>query len=191
MSAFAQASGPIVIGHHCELTGGFASWGYWHNKAALAATKVINDGGGIAGRKLELVTERPGQAARKQTLVVSAKEIDGKVHTLSRFLSPASVEGVSMLSVEGAQGGPEQIFLYLPKLKRVRRVARAQRGQSFMDTELSYADLGDPEATRKLAEGAVRIDGQKVQDRELRLAAGAEHILQLGPRRFARVKIGA
>ena len=45
------------------------------------------------------------------------------------------------------------------------------------------------EAVRKLAEGAVRIDGEKVTDRALRLAPGAEHILQLGPRRFARVKI--
>ena len=54
MSAFAQAGGPIVIGHHVELTGGFASWGYWHNKCALAGTKVINDGGGIAGQNLVL-----------------------------------------------------------------------------------------------------------------------------------------
>ena len=45
------------------------------------------------------------------------------------------------------------------------------------------------EAVRKLAEGAVRIDGEKVTDRALRLAPGAEHILQVGPRRFARVKI--
>jgi len=45
------------------------------------------------------------------------------------------------------------------------------------------------EAVRKLAEGAVRIDGEKVQDRNHRLPVGAEHILQLGPRRFARVKI--
>ncbi len=45
------------------------------------------------------------------------------------------------------------------------------------------------EAVRKLSEGAVRIDGEKVSDRALRLAPGAEHILQLGPRRFARVKI--
>ncbi|MEY4762167.1 MAG: hypothetical protein RLZZ200_2023 [Pseudomonadota bacterium] len=47
------------------------------------------------------------------------------------------------------------------------------------------------EATRKLAEGAVRVDGNKVQDRELRLAVGAEHILQLGSRRFARVQVQA
>jgi tyrosyl-tRNA synthetase len=45
------------------------------------------------------------------------------------------------------------------------------------------------EAVRKLAEGAVRIDGEKVSDRQHRLPVGAEHILQLGPRRFARVKV--
>ena len=45
------------------------------------------------------------------------------------------------------------------------------------------------EAVRKLAEGAVRIDGEKVQDRGHRLPVGSEHILQIGARRFARVKI--
>jgi tyrosyl-tRNA synthetase len=45
------------------------------------------------------------------------------------------------------------------------------------------------EAVRKLAEGAVRVDGERVQDRDTRLPVGAEHILQLGPRRFARVKV--
>jgi len=45
------------------------------------------------------------------------------------------------------------------------------------------------EAVRKLSEGAVRIDGERVQDRDTRLAVGAEHILQVGPRRFARIKV--
>ncbi|MFM8584888.1 MAG: tyrosine--tRNA ligase [Gammaproteobacteria bacterium] len=45
------------------------------------------------------------------------------------------------------------------------------------------------EAVRKLSEGAVRIDGEKATDRALRLAPGTEVILQVGPRRFARVKI--
>ena len=39
---YAQASGPIVLGSHCELTGGFASWGYWHDKAAKAAVQLVN-----------------------------------------------------------------------------------------------------------------------------------------------------
>jgi tyrosyl-tRNA synthetase len=45
------------------------------------------------------------------------------------------------------------------------------------------------EAVRKLGEGAVRVDGERVQDRNCRLLVGAEHVLQVGPRRFARVKI--
>jgi len=45
------------------------------------------------------------------------------------------------------------------------------------------------EAGRKLAERAVRIDGVVTEDRELQLRAGAEHLLQLGKRGFARVKL--
>ena len=46
------------------------------------------------------------------------------------------------------------------------------------------------EARRKIAEGAVRIDGEKVTDAALRLRPGASHILQVGPRRFARILVG-
>ena len=45
------------------------------------------------------------------------------------------------------------------------------------------------EAGRKLAERAVRIDGVVTEDRDLLLAAGAEHLLQLGKRGFARVRL--
>ena len=46
-----------MIGHHCDLTGVISSWGYWHDKCAKAAVDIINKGGGIAGRKVELATE--------------------------------------------------------------------------------------------------------------------------------------
>ena len=45
------------------------------------------------------------------------------------------------------------------------------------------------EANRKIEEGAVRIDGERVTDRALTLKAGADVVLQLGSRRFARVKL--
>src|SRR5262249_1431875 len=67
--AFAQASGPIVVGHHCDLTGAISSWGVWHDKAARTAVELINKDGGIAGRKVELATEdtesNPASGARK------------------------------------------------------------------------------------------------------------------------------
>jgi tyrosyl-tRNA synthetase len=45
------------------------------------------------------------------------------------------------------------------------------------------------EANRKIDEGAVRIDGQKVTDRGVVLQAGADHVVQLGSKRFARVQL--
>ena len=45
------------------------------------------------------------------------------------------------------------------------------------------------EALRKLSERAVRVDGEVVTDRELTFAMGAEHLLQLGKRGFARVRL--
>ena len=85
---YAQASGPIVIGHHCELTGGFASWGYWHDKHARAAAKLINEMGGIANRKVELVTEdtesNPASGARKLRSLIQrngASFVVGSVHS--------------------------------------------------------------------------------------------------------------
>ena len=45
------------------------------------------------------------------------------------------------------------------------------------------------EANRKIEEGAVRIDGARVSDRNLVLLAGADHVLQVGTRRYARVRL--
>jgi tyrosyl-tRNA synthetase len=44
------------------------------------------------------------------------------------------------------------------------------------------------EANRKIDEGAVKIDGTRVSDRGLVFRAGAEHVFQLGSRRFAKLK---
>ncbi len=45
------------------------------------------------------------------------------------------------------------------------------------------------EASRKIAERAVRLDGVVTEDRELLLPAGSSHLLQLGKRGFARVEL--
>jgi tyrosyl-tRNA synthetase len=47
------------------------------------------------------------------------------------------------------------------------------------------------EANRKIDEGAVRIDGSRISDRGLTLSPGAEHVVQIGSRRIARVKLVA
>ncbi|NEZ04874.1 tyrosine--tRNA ligase [Wenzhouxiangella sp. XN201] len=45
------------------------------------------------------------------------------------------------------------------------------------------------EAFRMIKQGAVKIDGEKVSDRDLMLQAGFEGVLQVGKRRFARLTV--
>ena len=45
------------------------------------------------------------------------------------------------------------------------------------------------EAFRMIKQGAVRIDGERLEDRGLVCAKGSTHVYQVGKRRFARVTL--
>lgn len=90
--------------------------------------------------QLRLVTESKG-GRKEQWLASASKDIGGRTHSLSRFIAPPAVQGVAVLTVEGKAGEANELSLYLPRLKRVRKVAKSQRGQAFMDTDFNYADL--------------------------------------------------
>ena len=45
------------------------------------------------------------------------------------------------------------------------------------------------ESLRMIAQGGVKLDGEKVSDKALKLAAGAQVVVQVGKRKFARVKL--
>jgi tyrosyl-tRNA synthetase len=46
------------------------------------------------------------------------------------------------------------------------------------------------EALRMIKQGAVRIDGERVEDAAVQLAVGTTQVCQVGKRRFARVTVG-
>jgi outer membrane lipoprotein-sorting protein len=60
----------------------------------------------------------------------------GDDSTLVRFLSPANIKGTGFLSVD------DNDWLYLPVLKKVRRIATKEKGGSFMGSDFSYDDVG-------------------------------------------------
>jgi len=45
------------------------------------------------------------------------------------------------------------------------------------------------DAFRQLKQGAVKVDGERVEDGTLKFAAGETHVFQVGKRRIARVTI--
>ena len=43
-------------------------------------------------------------------------------------------------------------------------------------------------ARRLLNQGAIRIEGEKVSDMDMKLSSGTEYIIKIGKRRFLKVK---
>jgi tyrosyl-tRNA synthetase len=67
-------------------------------------------------------------------------------------------------------------------------IVSAQTGLTANLVSTGLASSGS-DARRKIAEGAVRVNGEKVSDAALQLAQGSSYVLQIGPRRFAQVRI--
>jgi outer membrane lipoprotein-sorting protein len=61
----------------------------------------------------------------------------GKEKRLIRFRSPADVKGVGFLVLSD-----EEMYLYMPAFKKIRRIASHVKNESFMGTDFSYNDIG-------------------------------------------------
>jgi len=65
----------------------------------------------------------------------------GKLESnLIRFISPADIRGTGFLTVE-KEGWKNDQFLYLPALRRTRRIVSSQKSHSFVNSDLSYEDM--------------------------------------------------
>ena len=74
----------------------------------------------------------------------------------------------------------------------IREVKLVSKGESFpLPQVLKQAGLtaSTSEAMRMIEQGGVKIDGEKVSDKTLKLARGTQSVLQVGKRKFARVTI--
>jgi hypothetical protein len=59
---------------------------------------------------------------------------------LVRFLTPADVKGTATLLVEHSDGD-DDIWIYLPALRKVRRLVASNKKDSFVGTDFSYGDV--------------------------------------------------
>jgi tyrosyl-tRNA synthetase len=68
---------------------------------------------------------------------------------------------------------------------------RCEDGSIGLAQLLRQAQLvpSNSEGMRMIQQGAVRIDGARVEDRKLEITAGTTHVYQVGKRRFARVTL--
>lgn len=60
---------------------------------------------------------------------------------LIRFTAPADITGTGFLVIENSATDKTEQHLYLPALKRTRRIVASQQGRSFVNSDFTYEDM--------------------------------------------------
>lgn len=86
--------------------------------------------------------DRQGRV-RERVMTLWTKRGSGRTgdRTLLRFSSPGDIRNTGFL-VRESPGQEDERFLFLPALGRVRRIAGAEKQESFVGSDLSYEDIG-------------------------------------------------
>jgi hypothetical protein len=100
--------------------------GYGDNAVPLTMT-IIDEQGGTLERKMEV-----------QTLEIKTPGEGDK--SLVTFSQPRDVQGTALLTHTHVQSNDDQ-WLYLPALKRVKRISSSNKTGAFMGSEFAYEDM--------------------------------------------------
>ncbi|MEO5350104.1 MAG: outer membrane lipoprotein-sorting protein [Magnetococcus sp. YQC-3] len=87
------------------------------------------------------LTNSTGQERVRQTTTMK-KLLPNGIDTMhfTRFSAPADVKGTTTLTIEHADGD-DDIWIYLPATRKVRRLVASNKRDSYVGTDFSYGDI--------------------------------------------------
>ncbi|MCK4359573.1 MAG: outer membrane lipoprotein-sorting protein [Candidatus Cloacimonetes bacterium] len=92
--------------------------------------------------KMTLINRRG--KTRERTVLSISKDYGKDSKSIIFFQSPADVKGTGFLQFEYDDPSKEDDrWLYLPALKKVRRISGSSKSDYFMGTDFTYDDMGD------------------------------------------------
>lgn len=136
------------------------------SKGLEIAQKVDKANSGFEGENSEvemiLINAYGDKTVRRMINVIYEVGDDGDKSRIE-FLWPADVKGTRMLTWSHKTDDDDQ-WLYLPAIKRVKRISSRNKSGSFMGSEFSYEDLGSQEVEKfeHTYVGEEEIDGRQV-----------------------------
>ena len=89
--------------------------------------------------KLRIIDRRGGERQREVVITVK-KYPEERTRSLLLFAAPQDVKGVGVLQWGDPKGTDEQ-WLYVPEVKRIRRISGSAKRESFVGTDFTYEDL--------------------------------------------------
>jgi len=103
----------------------------------LAATKVSSS---TADATFTLRTKSGAERTRKSFGATKLQANGEDNMRMVRFESPADIKGTTTLLIEHA-ASDDDMWVYLPALKKVRRLVTSNKKDSFVGTDFSYGDV--------------------------------------------------
>ena len=79
---------------------------------------------------------------RTRTSTIYSKTLNGGEKQILWFIAPADDKGVAFLKIEH-EGKDDEMRMWLPAFKKIRRITAKKRGDSFMGSDLSYEDMSN------------------------------------------------
>jgi hypothetical protein len=86
------------------------------------------------------ITEKNGSVRTRKLNMITKSYNDGTIKRMIKFLEPADVRGTAMLIIDN-KNTQDDMWIYLPALKKTRRIVSTEKGKSFMSSEFSNADM--------------------------------------------------
>ncbi len=80
---------------------------------------------------------------RLREIVIATNEFNKLPKTIIKFTAPADVKGTTMLVYDNKKQD-DDMWIYLPALRKTRRIVSSEKGNSFMGSEFTNADMGKP-----------------------------------------------
>jgi hypothetical protein len=94
-----------------------------------------------------ILIDAAGNTSRRTVVKRMIEDENQPDKTLGIFLQPADVRGTVMLTFEQSYGSDEQ-WLYLPSLKRTKKINAENKSGSFLGTEFSWEDISTTELSK-------------------------------------------
>ena len=114
--------------------------------------------------KMQMTLINAAGQEKIRTMKMKVLEGEQEDKSLMEFITPADVKGTKFLSYEHVNKDDDQ-WLYLPALKRVKRIASKNKSGAFMGSEFSYEDLSAFNVKKYNYEGEAKegtFDGKTV-----------------------------
>lgn len=92
-----------------------------------------------------ILTDKNGQTKERSMVSYSLKGEDGLSKVLLQFLAPRDIEGVGLLTWEQGEDKDDDQWLYLPALRKTKRIAAGDKSGSFMGSDFNYSDMSSPD----------------------------------------------